>query len=138
VYIEAQRRSIMNLIERISNTEGIIDFKVAPDEVKLQIYELALKEIGKVLLKENLLDFPKEILKEFLDSLREIISGFYELNTRPINNVLNFGKIIPIIITAQSHLLTALSILKDYGKTFEYFEHLQDCTYKIFETLEYL
>ncbi len=83
----------MNLIERISHAEGVVDFKAAPDEFKLHIYKLALKEVWTVLLKENLLDLPKEILRKFLDSLREIIGGFYELRTRPINNVLNSAKL---------------------------------------------
>ena len=57
----------MNLIERISQAEGVVDFKTTPDEFQLHIYELALKEVWTVLLKENLLDLPKGILLEFLE-----------------------------------------------------------------------
>ncbi len=71
----------MNLIERVAQDNGIVDFKAAPDIIKCKVYKLTLVKIFTMLRKENLLHLAKETLMTFLESLRETIDGFYELRS---------------------------------------------------------
>jgi hypothetical protein len=132
--IQDETKPSSNIIHNL----GLINLQSASDSQKLQIYRLTLEEINTSLLQEDMETFPLASLDEFKIALREIIQGFFALRLRPIGNRLNMMQIIPILESANSELLTALSILRKGKKTSSYFQHLQRFRAKLFNALELL
>lgn len=117
---------------------GIYDLNAVSEESKLKVYKLTLEEILNLLLHKDLETLPKKTLKDLKDGLRETIQVFFILRNSKLGMRLNLSEVIPIISDANSHLLAASSILETAGKTVEYFQYLQVCRDRIYETLEQL
>src|SRR6266568_2336235 len=127
-----------SMIERISANEGVFDFNNAPNDIKLHVYTLAIKEILTILQMGSPRTLSGRTLIEFEDSLSEIIDGFMELSAGPEGSNVMLKKIQHNINEAYSHLSTALLIYKEKEKSIEYFKHLQSARGKLFEALSQL
>jgi hypothetical protein len=128
----------MNMIERIAHTKDVFDFKLASDDLKLEVYTLTLNEIF-IALGKDLQGLPKNYVDDLKDGLQETINGFYQLRTKPIVNTININAIMPKFIEANTKLLSATTLL-DAGKikSDKYYKSLQICRERIFEILELL
>jgi hypothetical protein len=125
------------IIYRISMSQGISDLNSVSDILKLRVYLLTLKEIFNI-LGFDLFTLQEEILFELKDGLREIINGFFYLISDAKMRDLNLNQVNQTIQKAYSHMNAALSIYEQDTKTFEYFDHLQECRQYLYISIEQL
>src|SRR5437870_1606268 len=97
--------SYSSLIQRISYDNDIVDLTKESDQAKLKVYGLTFKHIQYSLRKEDLLKFPQAALMEFNEAVREVIDSFFELRRSDIVYQFDLNHVMPIISTANSHLL---------------------------------
>ena len=87
-------------------------------------------------LGEDLLELPEEHLEKIKVGMREIVTGFFYLKTRPMDSKIEVAQVMPKLMEANAYLLSAIEKRRIRGV--EYYLALQVCRMRLFEAFEYL
>ncbi len=123
------------IIQRLLQQQGILHVDVVPDDVKLKIYILALREIKYLLAKRKPRDIAQDSLVDYEDALQEISCAFYELRHKGIGKEFQLEQnVISEVDNALAHISAVLELV---SKGLEYFQYAIKFRNIIFQVCSY-
>ncbi len=123
------------IIQRLLQQHNISHFNVVPDDIKLKVCILALKEIKNLLLKRKPRDIAQDSLIDYEDALQEISCAFYELRHKNIGKEFQLEQ--NVVSDADNALAYISAVLESANKGIEYFQHAIKFRNIIFQLCSY-
>jgi hypothetical protein len=114
-----------NIIQSLLQQKRIANIETVSNELKLEIYVLALREIRDRVAARKPRDIPQVSLVDYEDALQEISCSFYILRHERIGKDFKLEKqVIPQVDIAFTHISYAIQTLENEGKNHDYFQYI--------------